>query len=201
MDDPEKLRNLIEDVIRSRDVLYLWAFLLLAVVAGLGSFLGSFLKKKGENYATHTDAKRILDELEKTTKATKEIETRIARRSDLEKQILLDQYKLVVDIQKRLVRVATELNRRRSGIAVPDLIKGSEVVPLTAIFEDLERNRWLLKQEFYDVLLDHAKFLLKLANITDSQEWTAAQTEYQKLSHRITSAANNVFGIETIKWT
>jgi hypothetical protein len=51
MDDPEKRRNLIEDVIRSRDVLYLWAFLLLAVVAGLGSFLGSFLKKRGENYA------------------------------------------------------------------------------------------------------------------------------------------------------
>jgi hypothetical protein len=39
MDDPEKLRNLIEDVIRSRDVLYLWTFLLLPVVAGLGFFL------------------------------------------------------------------------------------------------------------------------------------------------------------------
>lgn len=53
-----------------------WFFTI--VCAGFGAYLGSYLKKKGENLATHEDFKRLLKEAEATTEATKGIESRIS---------------------------------------------------------------------------------------------------------------------------
>jgi len=46
-----------------------------------GCILGSYLKKKGENLATHEDIDKLVDQVQAVTKATKEIETKIS--SDL----------------------------------------------------------------------------------------------------------------------
>jgi hypothetical protein len=45
--------------------------------AGVGSYIGAYLKKKGENLATHEDLEKVLVEVRATTKATKEIEAKI----------------------------------------------------------------------------------------------------------------------------
>jgi hypothetical protein len=44
----------------------------------LGSFLGAYLKKKGENLATHEDISELVEQVSAVTKATKEIEARIS---------------------------------------------------------------------------------------------------------------------------
>lgn len=49
-----------------------------AFVAGAGAYLGSYLKKKGENLATHEDIKQLVEQVSAVTKATKEIEAKIS---------------------------------------------------------------------------------------------------------------------------
>lgn len=51
---------------------------LVALVAGLGAYFGSYLKTKGKNLATHEDIDKVLVEVRATTQATKEIEARIS---------------------------------------------------------------------------------------------------------------------------
>ena len=53
-----------------------WVITLLC--AGGGAYFGSYLKKKGENLATHEDFDRLLAEVETTTKTTKSIEEKIS---------------------------------------------------------------------------------------------------------------------------
>lgn len=56
----------------------LWGIPLLSfVTAGAGAYFGSYLKKKGENLATHEDLQKLVDQMKATTQATKEIETRL----------------------------------------------------------------------------------------------------------------------------
>ena len=45
--------------------------------AFIGSYLASYLKKKGENLATHKDIDKLVDQVRAVTTATKEIEERI----------------------------------------------------------------------------------------------------------------------------
>jgi hypothetical protein len=47
-------------------------------VAGGGAYFGAYLKKKGENLATHEDIDKVLVEVRATTQATKEIEAKIS---------------------------------------------------------------------------------------------------------------------------
>ena len=52
---------------------------ILAVIGGwFGAYIGSYMKKKGENLATHEDLDKIVKQIEATTSATKSIEARIS---------------------------------------------------------------------------------------------------------------------------
>jgi hypothetical protein len=51
---------------------------MVALVAGVGAYFGSYLKKKGENLATHEDIDRVVDSVRAVTTATKEIEAKIS---------------------------------------------------------------------------------------------------------------------------
>src|SRR5258708_5441631 len=58
---------------------FTWALALIPFLsAGGGAYFGSYLKKKGENLATHEDINRLVDQVSAVTKATKEIETKIS---------------------------------------------------------------------------------------------------------------------------
>jgi hypothetical protein len=48
------------------------------VGAFFGSFLAGYLRKKGENLATHEDLDKLVEQMKVTTEATKSIEARIS---------------------------------------------------------------------------------------------------------------------------
>jgi hypothetical protein len=48
------------------------------VAGGAGAYLGSYLKKKGENLATHEDLEKLVTQMTAVTTATKNIEARIS---------------------------------------------------------------------------------------------------------------------------
>jgi hypothetical protein len=55
------------------------AFIVLAAIAsGFGGYFGAYLKKKGENLATHEDLDKLVQQMTATTEATKAIEARIS---------------------------------------------------------------------------------------------------------------------------
>jgi hypothetical protein len=71
-------------------------FLLPLIRSGIGTFLVSYLKKKGENLATHEDIKMLVDQMAAVTQATKQIEASIAddlwgkqKRWELQRDVLL----------------------------------------------------------------------------------------------------------------
>jgi hypothetical protein len=48
------------------------------VAGGVGAYLGSYLKKKAENFATHEDIGKLVEQMAAVTQTTKEIEAKIS---------------------------------------------------------------------------------------------------------------------------
>jgi hypothetical protein len=90
-------------------------------------------------------------------KFKKEVDLRLQRRSNFEERVLLERYTLVRDIQARIGKVMTNLNRDKSGTKVEGLLRNGDIVPLTEIFELLADNRSLITDRFHKVLFDEAQ--------------------------------------------
>src|SRR5262249_269029 len=76
----------------------------------VGGFLTSYMKKKGENYATKEDAKDILDQLKTNTQATKEIESKISgelwnkqKQWEMKKEAIFNCVKRLAQVEEALV--------------------------------------------------------------------------------------------------
>jgi hypothetical protein len=50
----------------------------MALASGIGAYVGSYLKRKAENLATHEDIVKLVDQVSAVTTATKQIEARIS---------------------------------------------------------------------------------------------------------------------------
>jgi hypothetical protein len=85
-------------------------YLLTGFVAGLGAYYGSYLKKKGENTATHEDIEKLVDQVTAVTHATKEIEARISnevwdrqRQWELKKELLMKALANLANLQANVI--------------------------------------------------------------------------------------------------
>jgi hypothetical protein len=81
---------------------------------GTGAYLGSYLKKKGENLATHEDIHKLVDQVSAVTTATKQIETKISsdlwdrqKQWELKREILFDAAKKLSEVDNRLLSLQT----------------------------------------------------------------------------------------------
>ena len=128
------------------------------VTAGCGAFLGSYLRKKGENKAIHEDIGKLVDQMKAVTQATKEIEAKISddvwarqRRWELRRDILLQTMDEIANMQGPLAGVAaaamsledaTDEGRKQTapqrmqaasdalGVAMPNIFKAMYRVQL-----------------------------------------------------------------------
>ena len=82
--------------------------------SGAGAYLGSYLKKKGENLATHEDIDKLVDQVSAVTRATKQIETKISsdlwdrqKQWELKREILFDAAKKLSEIDNKLLSLQT----------------------------------------------------------------------------------------------
>lgn len=197
----ETVRKMLQEVIQQQQVtLTWWTYLIFAVIAVLSTYVGAYLKKKGETFATKEDFNVLLAQVKKTNRATEQIKTAIARRSDFEKQILLDQYKMVVDLETDIMTISTNLNRLRSGAQVPEFIVGGDIVPLTRVFEQLAINRWLLRDQFYSLLLRQAQLLLAIANEREPGSLRNLMGEWERSVTNFSEVMDRVFKISRITW-
>jgi hypothetical protein len=89
---------------------------------GVGAYLGSYLRKKGENLATHEDIDKLVEQVSAVTKATKEIETKISsdvwdrqKQWELKREILFDATKRLSEIENKLLSLHTFWRSRIAG--------------------------------------------------------------------------------------
>lgn len=93
-----------------------------ALVGGFIGFLNTYLNKKGENFATHEDIDKLVDQVRAVTKTTKEIETKISsdlwdrqKQWELKREILFDAAKNLSEIENKLLSFHTFWRMRMNG--------------------------------------------------------------------------------------
>jgi hypothetical protein len=106
-----------------------WLFTL--VCAGIGAYASSYLKKKGENLATHEDIDKVLDQVRAVTTTTKEIEAKISgevwdrqKRWELKRDVMMQVATKSAKAKDALVQLhAIVLTNKRSGNPHPALVE------------------------------------------------------------------------------
>jgi hypothetical protein len=95
------------------------------ISAGIGAYLGAYLKKKGENLATHEDIGRLVDQVRAVTTVTKEIEAKIfdeawdrQKRWELKRDVLFEAAKGLAEIDDSLLSLKTvfHLEQQQGGV-------------------------------------------------------------------------------------
>jgi hypothetical protein len=116
----------------------------------VGSFIGAYLKKKGENLATHEDLDKLVEQVRAVTTTTKEIEAKIStsvwdrqKRWEMKREVLFDATKRLgaVQLALRNYQVAFDVKekRRQNGQAeMPQMIidAGNKWFDAIAKFEE-----------------------------------------------------------------
>jgi hypothetical protein len=95
--------------------LAVWAFVT-AVFSGIGAYVGSYLKQKGKNLATHEDIDNVLEQVSAVTKTTKEIEAKISsdvwdrqKRWELKREVLFEATRRLADVEDGLLSLNSVL--------------------------------------------------------------------------------------------
>lgn len=134
-------------------------------------------------------------------KRHKRIELLLQRRSNFEEKVLLDRYEAVTKLQLKLANIAADLNRWRSGMKVEGLIKGKDIVPLSEVYIELGAKRFLLKEEFYDLLMKEADNRQMFAKAGEPDQLSRLDRQFLKLNETFREEMNRAFGIDRINWT
>jgi uncharacterized protein YoxC len=96
--------------------------------AFVGSFLGAYLKKKGENLATHEDLDKLAEQVRVVTTTTKEIEAKIStevwdrqKRWELKRDVLFEAIKRLGSLRNALLAIesAYQVYRQRQQRGEP----------------------------------------------------------------------------------
>jgi len=132
---------------------FTWAYILVPFIsAGGGAYLGSYLKKKGENLATKEDIDGVVEQVKAVTKATKEIEAKISNDVwDRQKQWELKREAVYVVMQAMGMTDAavTDLSftlkaqKKSEQPQMFDETVANKWVKVSDILEDFERKRSL----------------------------------------------------------
>jgi hypothetical protein len=99
------------------------------VVAGGGAYLGSYLKKKGENLATHEDIDKLADQVRTITSLSKTIEARISdefwqnqRRWEVKRDTIFEAMKKFGELEAAVALLAGNVSAYQEGMISPQLL-------------------------------------------------------------------------------
>lgn len=119
-----------------------------AICGGVGLYLGAYLRKKGENLATHEDIDGLVEQVRAVTRVTKEIEAKVSgevfsreRLWELRRSILLDGAKKLGALVETFVALgaaygadAEEIRKGLPGHAEERRRRGDEFHEASKIF-------------------------------------------------------------------
>ncbi|MEW8375798.1 MAG: hypothetical protein AB2722_17960 [Candidatus Thiodiazotropha sp.] len=93
------------------------SYIIIIVMTGVGSYLGSYLKKKGERVATKEDFDGVLSELQTNTEAIENIKTKFSEQNWINQQVWLKKqeayssiFALLLNVQKYVSHQVNEFS-------------------------------------------------------------------------------------------
>ncbi len=99
------------------------------VSAFVGSYVGSYFKRKGENLATKEDFNDLKEQTRQLTQATKEIEAKISdavwdrqRKWEIKKEVLFDATRGLVDFNNALIGLSSIDQAKKTHPHIPAAI-------------------------------------------------------------------------------
>ena len=105
-----------------------WFWLFTILSAGVGAYLGSYLKRKGENLATKEDFNDLKEQTRELRLTTKEIEAKIddqvwnkQRQWEMKRDILLEFARTTSDFEQAVMRIATKVENRSNSLHEAEL--------------------------------------------------------------------------------
>ena len=179
----------------------------ITVVGSLvGSFLGAYLKRKGENLATHEDIDDLVHQVSAVTTATKEIEAKIShnvwdrqKRWEMKQQVLFDTAKSVQELQDSLLNlhaayeVAAE--RKEKGEDVPPQLQGDAGTIWIASMSKFDTSGLLVEVVCGPEVLSACKELGALGkriarkiHLGDTKAYTSSIGDVTKKAQAVTNA-------------
>jgi hypothetical protein len=182
--------------------------------AFIGSYLAGYLKKKGENLATHEDIDKLVDQVRAVTTATQEIEARISnevwdrqRSWELKKETLLDAARALAVFESAVGRLnATyyalkDISDKDSPLYVKHEAKA--LTALSSASRSFDRAQLLVSlvsgKDVEKSFLVVNKMLMQLSKkITDgdSEVYSKSLPELRKAGHDLVVAVRKELGVE-----
>jgi hypothetical protein len=90
----------------------------------------------------------------------------------------------ITGLREQLERIATDLNRRRSGTKVDGLIVNGDIVPLTDFFTRLAANKHLIPGDIHDTMQQQGLVLIEFAKARDDASANEIMKRYVKLGEQ-----------------
>lgn len=176
---PDDIKATLDSLLANKILLSYPQLILFVILTGISAFLGTYLKQKAQGLATKEDIRAI-------TLAAEEIKAKVSQKTALEQKILFDRYELVSKLEQGIIECATNINKWRQGkgqVSSGFVVDG-DIVTLTAIYERLTYQRWLLGDSFFTILQSQANLLIEMANDQPLQHQAAHAARYLDLTNR-----------------
>jgi len=94
---------------------------MVALIAGVGAYFGSYLKKKGENLATHEDIDKLVEQVRAVTTTTKEIEAKISnevwdrqKKWEVKKEVLFEATRRLSELDDALLSLHSVIQQEQA---------------------------------------------------------------------------------------
>ena len=200
--DPEKLEQIIREILTEGFTLRWYVYIILAIVsflAGvLGTYMSAYFKKRAEHLATRADIDEIVEQLKKTTAATEEIKGKIS------KEVWVEQKRW--DLKRELYSSLLE-NLYQARDAVSNIMESEERVSskdeaTKKSAEEYREKQWDRETQAVQIvsrITATAGIILSIESINVLEnllnEWTEAdrtQLWWEHLVGRL-DAANNAY--------
>lgn len=200
-------------------MLELWKFAFVVLCAGIGAYLGSYLKRKGENLATHEDVGNLVEQVSAVTTATKKIEATISddvwgrqKRWELRREVLFETTKRIAAVRAALFNMSVNYSLRkkedkddptRQAFLVNQENEASEKALEAA--RDFEQAIFLTKlvcgKQVTKLLIDYAELTRRIAKEISKGESDAFKNRFKELltqEDAITAAMRKEVGVDEI---
>ena len=123
----------------------IWVYLSVGIVGIISTYIGAYLRKKGENLATHEDVDRLVAQVSAVTQVTKQIEAKVEKSSKVYER----QLDILQGVYSKLYDVLAVLQRMTSGGRMSHELPPSDYAPhvvtaMRAAFEEFQKGRLLL---------------------------------------------------------
>lgn len=137
---------------------------------------------------------------------SKRIELLTARRSSFEGEVLKERFLRAIEMNQRLERIATNLNRLRHNEPVPqNFMTAADVPDLTSVYEDPETYHLILTDALYNQFRAKADIGQRMAAAVRERvpqnEWDTLTEEWMRVGADIRRVVDEQFGLSAIGWT